>query len=262
MITVRDIYCTLDKAAPFASQESYDNSGLLVGNHTDEVTHVLLALDITIPVAEEAAAIGAELIISHHPVIWSGLKSISAAHPAWHLIRHNIAAIASHTCMDIAEGGTNSAIEQILQTTIGLNGENTPLCVLSGGRVLGHCCALSKAYDAADLSVQLMKAFQERGLRYYDNGKPIRKVAWCSGSGGNLIADAIACGADALITGDLKHSEWCEAVNRGLAVFDCGHFSTEQPVLKQFRSVLTVAHPELQISEATQLQSPIYHIAE
>lgn len=261
-VTVSDIYGALDAAAPFCTQEGYDNSGLLVGSGTDEVRHVLLALDITIPVVEEAATLGAELIISHHPVIWGGLKSISDAHPVWHLIRHKIDAIASHTCMDVAQGGTNTLIEQILREQIGLRGECAPLCVLSGGRVLGYCCDLQAECDAAALSGRLQAAFGEQGLRYYDNGKTIRRVAWCSGSGGDLIADALLCGADALITGDVKHSEWCEAVNRGVAVFDCGHFSTEQPVLERFREILLEAFPRLAVSVTGQFRAPVYRIAE
>ena len=88
MITVQDIYTALNAAAPFALQESYDNSGLLVGSGQEAVTKVLLALDITIPVVQEATTFGAQLILSHHPVIWGGLKQISPAHPVWHARTH------------------------------------------------------------------------------------------------------------------------------------------------------------------------------
>lgn len=259
MITVRDIYNILDAVAPFSTQESYDNSGLLVGDANSTVSHVLLALDITTPVVAEAAAIGAQLIVSHHPVIWGGLKSISPDHPVWHLITHNIAAIASHTCMDIAENGTNAAIADILRKHIGFCGDPTPLHVLSGGKTLGLCCDLQGEMNAEALAKKLQEAFQCRGLRYYAaNRRPIRRIAWCGGSGGDMLADAIACNADALITGDLKHSEWCEAVNRSMTVFDCEHFSTEQPVLEQFRGILKNALPELKISMCEAMQVPTY----
>lgn len=261
MITIRDIYNVLDAAAPFSTQESYDNSGLLVGDPNDRVSHVLLALDITIPVVNEAAAMGAQLILSHHPVIWGGLKSISPAHPVWHLISHNISAIASHTCMDVALNGTNAAIADILRRHIGICGEPTPLHTLSGGRTLGLCCDLQRETTVSALAERLQAAFHCRGLRYYAaNRRPIRRIAWCGGSGGDLLADALACHADALITGDLKHSEWCEAVNRGVTVFDCGHFSTEQPVLERFQAILTNAFPEMKISVSENLQAPIYEV--
>lgn len=259
-LTVQDIYHVLDTAAPFALQESYDNSGLLVGAADAAVHHVLLALDITIPVVEEAVSLGADLILSHHPVIWGGLKQIAPTHPVWHLIQHNIAAISSHTCMDIAPEGVNAVLEQLLRTGIGLQGEAKGLLSLSGGRNLGHCCALEKETTAELLAKSLETVLGCKGLRYYTNGQSIRKVAWCGGSGGDLVGAALACGADALITGDVKHSEWCEAQNRSMTVIDCGHFFTEQPVLARFHTLLKDAFPLLQITETTTLQSSIYSV--
>ncbi len=260
MITVNDIYAALDAAAPFATQESYDNSGLLVGDGTEEITKVLLALDITIPVVEEAAALGAQLIISHHPVIWGGLKQISPAHPVWHLIRKNITAIASHTCMDIADEGTNKMLGDALRGVLPLCDTMTPLHTLSGGRTLGGCCDLQNPIETADFLKALQQALRCEGIRYYHDNTPIKRIAWCGGSGGDLIPDALAHGADVLITGDLKHSEWCDAVNRGMSVFDCGHFYTEQPVLMQFRAILENAFPILEIVESKVLQTAIYTV--
>ncbi len=259
-LTVQDIYRVLDNVAPFALQESYDNSGLLVGTMDAAVHHVLLTLDITIPVIEEAASLGADLILSHHPVIWGGLKRIDPTHPVWHLIRHNITAIASHTCMDIAPAGVNAVLESKLRTGIGLQGEAQGLLSLSGGRTLGCCCKLENEATAEALAKALENTLNCKGLRYYSNEQPIRKVAWCGGSGGDLIGAAQSCGADALITGDVKHSEWCEAQNRGITVFDCGHFFTEQPVLARFHTLLKEAFPSLQITETKMLQSAVYTV--
>ncbi len=260
MITVHDIYTALDAAAPFASQESYDNSGLLVGNGQEAVTKVLLALDITIPVVREAATLGAQLILSHHPVIWGGLKQISPAHPVWHLIENHITAIASHTCMDIATEGTNKMLGDTLRSVLPLCEAITPLHTLSGDRTLGCCCDLQHPMQTQDFIRALQQALDCEGIRYYHNDDPIKRIAWCGGSGGDLIPDALACGADALITGDLKHSEWCDAVNRGFSVFDCGHFFTEQPVLTQFRNILQKAFPTLEIVDSKVLQSAIYNV--
>ena len=96
-MTIQDIYNILDSFAPFSLQESYDNSGLLVGDPQQAVRTVLLTLDITIPVVQEAVQKQADLILAHHPVIWTPLRSISPAHPVWHLVRHQIGAICSHT---------------------------------------------------------------------------------------------------------------------------------------------------------------------
>ncbi len=260
MVTVNDIYAALDAAAPFATQESYDNSGLLVGDGTEKITKILLALDITIPVVNEAAALGAQLIISHHPVIWGGLKQISSTHPVWHLIQNNIAAIASHTCMDIADNGTNKMLSDALRCVLPLGDAITPLHTLSGGRTLGCCCDLQHHMETEDFVKALQQALRCEGIRYYHDNTPIKRIAWCGGSGGDLIADALAHGVDVLITGDLKHSEWCDAVNRGMSVFDCGHFYTEQPVVTQFRTILQKAFPTLEIMRSSVLNDAIYTV--
>lgn len=260
MITANDIYNALDAAAPFATQESYDNSGLLIGDGTETITKVLLALDITIPVVEEAKKIGAQLILSHHPVIWGGLKQISPAHPVWHLIENHITAIASHTCMDVAIEGTNKMLGDALRGVLPLSEDITPLHTLSGGRILGCCCNLQHPVETEDFIRALQQALRCEGIRYYHNAAPIKRIAWCGGSGGDLIPDALSCGADALITGDLKHSEWCDAVNRGMGVFDCGHFFTEQPVLKAFRQILQAAFPTLEIMDSKVLQTAVYRV--
>lgn len=260
MITANDIYAALDAAAPFVLQESYDNSGLLVGDGTEAITKVLIALDITIPVVEEAAALGAQLILSHHPVIWGGLKQVSPLHPVWHLIEKHITAIASHTCMDIATEGTNRMLGDALRNVLPLCDNITPLHFLSGSRTLGCCCDLQHPLKPEDFIHALQQALHCEGIRYYHGHTSIQRIAWCGGSGGNLIPDALLCGADALITGDLKHSEWCDAVNRGIAVFDCGHFFTEQPVLTQFRHILQTAFPTLEIVDSQVLQTSVYRV--
>ncbi len=260
MITVNDIYVALDAAAPFAAQESYDNSGILVGDGTEEVTKVLLALDITIPVVEEAAALGVQLIVSHHPVIWGGLKQISPAHPVWHLIRNNITAIASHTCMDIANEGTNKILGDSLRSVLPFCDTIIPLHTLPGGRTLGRCCDLQNSIETIDFVKALQQALHCKGIRYYHDNTPIKRIAWCGGSGGDLIPDALAHGADVLITGDLKHSEWCDAVNRGMGVFDCGHFYTEQPVVTQFHTILQKAFPTLKVMRSRVLNDAIYTV--
>ena len=248
-MTIQDIYGILDAYASFALQESYDKSGLLVGDRNKEVRKILLTLDITVPVVEEAAAIGADLILSHHPVIWEPLKSISPDSPVWHLVQHNIGAICSHTCMDIADGGLNDYIGKLMGRRIPMYSPFRPLAVLSGNRVLGKVADLGIApYTSESLAANLKDVFRCESLRYYKgkNADNIKTVAWCSGSGGDLISEAIAAGADALITGDCKHSVWAEAQNRNFTLFDCGHFETEIPVTELFRKILKDAAPEIE----------------
>lgn len=259
-MTVYDVYRILDDAAPFAAQESYDNSGLLVGAPNQEVHHVLLTLDITVPVVNEAVECGADLILAHHPVIWQPLKSISPIHPVWHLVQHNIAAICSHTCMDVAANGLNTQIGHQMKQELPLTGAWQPLETLSGGRVLGFCADLQAPWTAAQMAAALSHIYDARTLRYYDANRPIHRIAWCSGSGGDLIETAIARGADALITGDCKHSIWMEAQNRQFTLFDCGHFETEVPVTEIFWQLLAPYAKQIQVSISAAGTQPPYQV--
>ena len=114
MATVMDVYRFLDEKAPFSTQLSFDNAGFLVGRGDRQVSAILVALDITEAVAEEAVQIGAELIVSHHPVIFSPARHVTDQDPAGRrllaLLEHNVAAICAHTNLDIAAGGVNDAL--------------------------------------------------------------------------------------------------------------------------------------------------------
>lgn len=246
---IQRVYEILDAYAPFSLQESWDRSGLLVGSPNTEVRRILLTLDITIPVVMEAKKRGVQLIVSHHPVIWDPLRTISPAHPVWHLIRSGIGAICAHTNMDIAEGGLNDYAGRLMMKMLPLSHEFEPLSLLSGGRSLGRSAGLGEAIDANALAHILKTVFRCGSVRYYEgaHAQYIRKIAWCTGSGGDMIPDAITAGADALITGDCKHSVWAEAQNRNFTLFDCGHFETEVFVVKLFRHILQEKAPELEV---------------
>ena len=253
-MTIQDIYDILDRYAPFSLQESYDKSGLLVGDPKKTVRKILLTLDITVPVVKEAAEIGADMILSHHPVIWEPLRSIAPESPVWQLVKFDIGAVCSHTCLDIAEGGLNDHIGKLLAKVIPLKPGFRPLALLPGNRALGRTADLSEKCEAAVLANMLQKVFGCGSLRYYKgrSGGQIHTIAWCTGSGGDLIPDAVRAGADALITGDCKHSVWADAQNRDFTLFDCGHFETEVPAVDLFREILKNAAPEIEtvISEA------------
>ena len=251
---IQDIYDILDRYAPFSLQESYDNSGLLAGDPQAPVSRILLTLDITTPVVLEAAEKHAELILAHHPVIWNPLKAVMPPNPVWHLLRHQIGAICAHTCLDIAEGGLNDYVGKMLEEALPFSDAPVPLAALPGGRTLGRAAALAEPLDADTLAQKLQAVFGCGCLRYYkgSSAQCIRKIAWCTGSGGDLMQDAAAAGADALITGDCKHSIWAEAQNRAFTLYDCGHFETEVPVVGLFSEILSKEAPgiELLISEA------------
>ena len=246
-MTIQDIYRIIDEFAPFSTQESYDKSGLLVGDPQTKVRRVLLTLDITVPVIREAAAKKADLILSHHPVIWDPLKSLSPAHPVWHLVQNGIGAICAHTNIDLAEGGLNDQAGDLIAEALPMTGSRKPLARLSGDRTLGRVCSLAEPVNPKALAECLRRVFRCGSLRYFaaDPAQSIRTIAWCTGSGGDLMQEAIRAGADALITGDCKHSVWAEAHNLGFSLYDCGHFDTEVAAVNWFRQVLQADAPEL-----------------
>lgn len=228
-MTVNDIYNFLDGIAPFGLQDKWDNSGLLVGNPDKKVSKILISLDITNDVVKEAAEKRAELIISHHPVIFSPIKSVLSESVVYKLIENGISAICSHTPLDVAQGGMNDIIFKLLKDRLSLSdvwkileptGENTGY-----GRI---CTSLNtEGFTTLELAEILKDVFGCKAVKYSDVNRRIKKIAYCSGSGGSMIEMVLKSGADAFITGDIKHNIWIDAQNSGLILFDCGHYHTE-----------------------------------
>ncbi|MGN1134133.1 MAG: Nif3-like dinuclear metal center hexameric protein [Oscillospiraceae bacterium] len=243
MTTVKDIYDKINSTAPFCCQESYDNSGLAVGSMNREVSKILLALDITREVAEEAAEKQSDLVISHHPVIFHGLKSLSPENPAVILAKNNISAIAMHTSFDFAKGGMND----ILCKKLGLI-PSEPVAV-ENGLNMGYICECDEI-SPKKMAEKIKNALGNKVVRYNDCGKMLRKIGVCSGSGGSLLNDCLAKELDALITGDVKHDVFIDAHNRGLCVFDAGHFYTENIFYEHITAQLREVSDSLEISVA------------
>lgn len=226
MNLVSEIYTYIDSFAPFSTQEKWDNSGLLTGSMNKKVSKVLVTLDITNEVADEAAEIGAELIIAHHPVIFKPLYSLSENEPSCKLLKSGISAICIHTPYDVAKGG----MSDILMNLVGFE-KSEGILEITGQRNksygFGTIGVASQEYMADALAEKLKNILGCTIVRYTDGGKPIKKAAFCTGSGGNLIEAALNQGADAYITSEVKHDQWLLAKQRGISVFDCGHFHTE-----------------------------------
>ena len=240
MAKVLDIYRLIDGFAPFDLQEDYDNSGLVVGGYQSEVKRVLLALDITNSVADEAVQKGYDLVISHHPVIFNGLKLLSPQNPAVILATNGINALCIHTNFDIANGGMND----LLCERLGL----TPTEALCDDG-FGYVCNCDEIMPEV-LAKKVKQALGNRVVRYIDTGKAIRRIAVCSGSGGNFLPCAIAKNADAYITGDVKHDIFIDGFNNDVCVLDAGHFYTENIFFDYIKGKLTDAFPELEIAVA------------
>jgi len=241
MANVREIFETLNEFAPVSMKMDFDNVGFLVGEADREVRTVLLSLDITDEVIEEATALGAELIVSHHPLFFS-LKTVTdedaTGRKLLKLIKSGISVICMHTNLDAAEGGVNDvlakkvgiAIPELL-TIEGYDESGRPYCI-------GRFGEIGEEMSFADYLNYIKTTLSCNGLRYVSSGKRVNKVAVMGGSGGSEIQLAIKKGCDTYITSDIKYHQFIEAKEAGINIIDAGHFCTENVVIPVLESYL------------------------
>lgn len=251
MVCVNDVLDFLWSVAPEEGKESWDNVGHLVGRGGAEVTGVLVALDITMPVIREAAETGAELIVSHHPLIWDTYRHVTDR--VWQqekvltLIENRTAAICMHTNLDEAEGGVDDTLAEVL----GL----TPVSHLAEGRV-GHICLLDEPMALTDFLRLARERLGANGLRYCDGGRPVRRVALGCGACGGYLEDAVRAGCDTFLTGDVKYNYFVDALDQGVSLIDAGHYPTEQAIVKKLAGAIQAEFPRLTVRTAQKIAQP------
>ena len=253
MTTIGEIYHYIDGFAPFHTQMGFDNAGLLAGSPKDAVNTVLLALDITPAVVREAAARGAELVISHHPVIFNPLKRLEPETAPYLLAKHGVAAICAHTNLDMAaQGGVNACLAQKL----GLKDIRT----LHQDEAYGLPDALM-----GDLETPLApRAFAQYvrdalgcdGVRYTDGGREITRVGLCSGGGEDWFYYAAQADCQAFVTGESKHHILLDAENAHVTLVDAGHYYTECVVLEPLKTRLSEQFPAIRFVLSQKMHSP------
>lgn len=228
-MTGNDIYAFLNQKFPIETACDFDNPGFLIGDRSAAVSGVLVALDCDRYAVQSAIDQGCQLIVTHHPVIFSGLKSISAESVPFMLIQNGISVISMHTNLDIADGGVNDCLSRVL----GLS--DIAECVAHDGFVLrrGRLKPVTADQLATDIGQRLGGT-----VRYTDGGSMIENVLVCSGSGGEFLCEVVPAGCDALITGDVKHHLFIDAVNAGISLFDAGHFNTEDVIVEPLAACL------------------------
>ena len=240
MTTVRDILDFFEGFAPAATAMDFDNVGLLVGSSDAAVTKALLALDITAEVAEEAAANGCGLIVSHHPVIFQPMKRLSASSVPYLLASHGIAAVCMHTNLDLSGSfGVNTCLADALgvqQLRKSADGE----CLFVG--------ELAADTDMRTFAERTKAALDAAGLRFTAVRQTVRTVAVSSGAGGSEIFAAAREGADVLVTGEIKHHEINAANELGVNIIDAGHFASENVVMAPLQKKLAQAFPDVAFS--------------
>ena len=255
---IRQIISALEDFAPLALQDGYDNAGLQIGLPQDvDATGVLLCLDVTESVVDEAISRGCNMVVSHHPLLFHPLKSISGKDYVERVvikaIQNGITLYAAHTNLDNAPGGVNHKIAEKLQLTslewlepkAGQDGGSGLIGELSGEMT-------SQAF------VQLVKdTFHVDCVRHNEwKGRHVHRVAVCGGAGAFLIPKAIEKGADAFITGEIGYHRFFGHDNE-LLMLEIGHFESEQYTLEIFREIISRVAPQLPICDTQLRTNPI-----
>lgn len=221
MLTVQQVYDFINERAPFETQLAFDNSGLLVGHPDNEVTGIHFALDVTNKVIDEAVANGANLIVTHHPMMFSPIKRLVEtdyqAKLLCRMIREGVNLISAHTNLDQAPGGCNDVLAQ----TIGLTD------VVGEGFV--RVGSLPRPMSAAELAAHIGNQLGDVVRVMGDTSAMITKVGMCSGAGADEWPAAAAMGAQAFLTGEVKHHIALEASDAGVVLLEAGHHATEEP---------------------------------
>lgn len=234
MTQIKDIFDYLCELAPLELQLGFDNAGFLVGRGSKACRKALISLDVTGDVVEEAVSGGYELIISHHPVIFSPIKNVTDE-KLIKLIENGIAVISMHTNLDIADGGVND----VLLKLIGAERED----FLDEE----HCGRIGRLPQEIPLDkfLELCRdKLHTNGLRYYDSGRQVKRVAVLGGSGGDELMSAFEKNCDTYLTSDIKYHQFLLAQELGINLVDGDHFGTEDPVIDVLCQKLSSRFPD------------------
>ena len=238
-MTVQDIFDFLNERFPVATACDFDNVGLLVGDRKHPVSRVMIALDCTKEAIAAAKENGCELIVTHHPVIFDPLRSVTADSLVYDLIANGIAVISMHTNLDVGNGGVNDHLCKALALS------NSEKFTCEDGYALNKG-TLPRPMSPEELARYLTERLGGT-VRYLQTKREIQTVAVCSGSGGRYWQDARSHGLDALITADVKHDVFTDASNADYPLFDAGHFHTEDVVVEPLATLLRSQFPDLAV---------------
>ena len=216
---VKEIKDYLNSLYPFGNKCEWDNCGLLVGNEEDEIVKIGFVLDLTKETLKYALDRSINLIVTHHPVIFTSQKTFLSGNIAFDAAVNGVSVISCHTCYDSAEGG----VSDILAEKIGLSDisvfetEEKPFCVRKG---------ITKEYSPDDFAKAVASKL-DTTVRFVKGNRNIKTVAVCGGGGGDFVNEVASSGIDAYVTGDISHHQFLLAEEKGLTLIAAGHFETE-----------------------------------
>lgn len=258
MVEVRDIAKTIEEFAPKGLQESYDNAGLQVGDPSAPVNAVLLCLDVNEEVVKEALQRECNLIVSHHPLIFKGLKQITGANTTQRLViealKNNIAVYSAHTNLDSVWDGVSHELARRLGVKDLEVLQPHPDNEKAGLGVVGNISPLPKI----EFLRKIKETFNVAALKYSAQSPSVvvRRVAVCGGSGASLINAAISAKADILVTGDVKYHDFTSYGDE-IIIADIGHYESELCSRDILSRVIREKFPELTIYFSDSESNPI-----
>ena len=259
---IKEVLSALERFAPLPLPESWDNAGLQVGLTETEVSGALLCLDVNERIVDEAVQKGCNLIVSHHPLLFRGLKTISdltdVQRTVMKTIQKGICVVSMHTNMDNARGGVNFKIaEKLGLQQVRFFAPKTVDGIEAGSGVIGE---LSEPMAADDFILKVKKTFDvECALCNELLKRPVRKIAICGGAGDFLLDAALAEGADAFITGEMHYHQYF-GYEQAIQICVIGHYQSEQFTAEIFRDIIQKDCPGVRTEIAETYTNPILYL--
>lgn len=264
MITVQDICTLLEKFAPLEYQESYDNAGLILGKREMSLTGVLVCLDVSEPVINEALRLGCNMIVSHHPLIFKGIRSLTGNGRIDEClvksIKNDLAIYGGHTNVDSVINGVNGKISEkigLMDLSI-LAPKNPSSCPdeQHGSGIVGN---LETEMDENEFLKHVKTIFGCNLLRHSAlTGRPVKRVAVCGGSGNEFIENAKIAGATVFLTGEARYHDFFTE-GMGIMLIDAGHYETEQFTKELFFELISKKFPTFAVRISTVEKNPVYY---
>lgn len=257
MIKIKEVVEAIEQFAPRSWQQGWDNSGMQVGRLDEPLTGVVLSLDMTMEVLDEAIKQGANLVVTHHPLLFTGLKSVAEqnneARIIYKAIRSGVAIYSCHTNIDSAPGGINTVLARDI---LGLS-EVSPLEASPfEGVGLGAIGDFREPVSLERVLRRLKERLPVEVLRYSSAaGMDLRfsRAAVCGGSGASMVEQAIEAGADLMVTGDLKYGDF-QRFKNSITLIDIGHWEGENHVIEIFYDIITKKIPTF-VNHITRMNS-------
>lgn len=260
-VKIKEVLAALERFAPLPLQEDWDNAGLQIGLTEEQVSGALLSLDVTDRVIDEAIGRGCNLIVSHHPLLFHPLRRLAGStaveRMAMRLIEKHIAVVSMHTNMDNALGGVNFKMAEKMGL---INVRPLVPDKQNAGKASGAIGEFMDPMAADDFVAMLKRAFSVEALMCNELlRRRIKTVAMCGGAGSFMLKDALECGADAFVTGEMHYHEYFY-VEQKIQIAVLGHCQSERFTSEIFQSIIREKCPQVEVFISREDTNPIIYL--